>query len=95
MLQAFMVVFSSADPVEHDRVLPSKDELLEAFKEYHNIPNEHVLVDAYPVDIEAVGYDPTECRRCGNGVEEGRLFCNECANEIAEGECVEDSHDAE
>lgn len=84
-LQAWIVVFSSADPADHEKVLPSKEEILEACKEYLDIPDDNVVVDMWPVEIESVSFSETQCRKCGAEVEEGNLFCDDCRSEIAQG----------
>lgn len=90
-LQAFCIVFSSNDSdSEAEKVLPNIDEIKEALAEYMHIPNEHVLVDGWPVQLQSVAAPEGTCRKCGNEVDEGRLFCDECSDSIAVGTVDED-----
>lgn len=81
-LQAFMVVFSTHSQ-KPDNNLPTEGEVREAFQEYLNIPDDMTKVDVWAVSIEAVGYDEGQCRKCGENCSGDRLFCDDCAEEIA------------
>lgn len=82
-LQAWLVVFSTT--ADHpEKVLPHEEEIREAFKDQLDIPDEeNTVVDMWPVDIEAMGYEEGKCRRCSKDIADDRLFCDECASEIA------------
>ena len=82
-LQAWLVVFSTtADNPQ--KVLPEEEEIREAIKDQLDIPDEeNTVVDLWPVDIEAMGYEEKKCRRCNEDIADDRLFCNGCADAIA------------
>lgn len=83
-LQAYIVVFTNTEPTNRE-TLPTQPDILEAFKEYMGIPDDDndLEVEMWAVDIESVGYDSGQCRKCGKECNDDRLFCDDCNAVIA------------